>query len=498
MSAHRLLAVFGNDSNARLAGFYWATVGGIIAFLWAAPAIPTQDGPSHLYNLALIMDLLGDEPARGGLHELDFESLTNLGFIATALPLAAFLPLWAVERVLLSAHILLLAIFAVTWLAQTARRTYPTAWVALAFSLPWSLFMGFYSYQLGADLALLALCFAWKQRDRALPTMAPACWAAAALVLFFHAVAAGLLAGLLALLQLTRRDAPFAASLLRAAVVSLPVLVMVFVTIHGGRGDIELQWRSADYILLLLATFGTLTFSTQLSTCLLVSLGFALLCLPGTQARQWDRAARFAVAGGASLALLHLCLPDFAGGGGYLTGRFAWWIPLLMLPVLDTGPALGGRVERNWVPPALVAIAVGSTIFSAAPSARLVAEVKEAARTHAVSGTLATAIFDRAPKSDAMIEPLRHVAASFALDDGIVMTNYQAWAPFFPVRFTPEAQARFPNVDINAAWLTDWARLPISALVTIDAQPADRHALGANFEPIWISQQERVELWHKR
>ncbi|MBW2294430.1 MAG: hypothetical protein JRG94_19285, partial [Deltaproteobacteria bacterium] len=171
MSAHPLDANAESNNashhDTRLARFYWASVAGIILLLWIAPAIPTQDGPSHLYNLALIDDLLGDTPSRATFYQLDFHSFTNLGFIAVGLPLAKFLPSWAVERAVLSLHVVLLALFATLWLAQSGRRVYPTAWVALAFSLPWSLFMGFYSYQLGSDLALLALCLAWKQRDRA-------------------------------------------------------------------------------------------------------------------------------------------------------------------------------------------------------------------------------------------------------------------------------------------------------------------------------------------
>ncbi|MBW2389894.1 MAG: hypothetical protein JRG89_15890 [Deltaproteobacteria bacterium] len=502
MSAHPLDANAESNNashhDTRLARFYWASVAGIILLLWIAPAIPTQDGPSHLYNLALIDDLLGDAPSRATFYQLDFHSFTNLGFIAVGLPLAKFLPSWAVERAVLSLHVVLLALFATLWLAQSGRRVYPTAWVALAFSLPWSLFMGFYSYQLGSDLALLALCLAWKQRDRALHLLALWSFSTAAVVLVFHAVAAALLAGLFALVQLTREDIPIGNRMLRASAVAAPILVTVFIAIGGNAGDPAPSWRTLDYTVLLLASFGTLTFSSQLLTCSLVTLGWILLCLPGEQPRRRDRMARFVVASGASLALLHLALPDFVGGGGYLTGRFAWWIPLLMLPILDTGPMKWRNLSRDWMPAALAAIAIGSTAFSAAPSARLVAEVERAADEHPVSGTLATAIFDRNPKSDAMIQPLRHLGSLFVLRSGVLMTNYQARVPFFPVRFSEHALARFPDIDINSAWLTRWDRLPISALVTIDAQPADRRELEANFESSWTAENKRVELWRRR
>ena len=73
-----------------------------------------------------------------------------------------------------------------------------------------------------------------------------------------------------------------------------------------------------------------------------------------------------------------------------------------------------------------------------------------------------------------------------------------ARVPFFPVRFNEQALARFPDVDIDAAWSTQWDQLPIAALVTIDAQPADRQKLEAGFESSWIAMNQRVELWRRR
>ena len=498
MSAQTLQAISGGDSDSRLAKLYWATVASLVLLLWSAPAIPTQDGPSHLYNLALIGDLLGDAPLRATFHRLDFDTVTNFGFIALGLPLAKVVPLWAVERIVLTLHILLLSLFATLWLAQCDRRVYPTAWVALAFSLPWSLFMGFYGYQLAADVTLLAICLAWKLRDGAIHRVALSNLGAGALILFFHAVPAALFAGLLAIIQLTSRDAPIGKRLLRAAISALPLLALVWMVIANGGESANPEWRAPEYILLFLITFGTLTFSTQLSTCLLVTLGWVLLCLPGSEPRRRDHAMRFAMASGAFLTALHLLVPDVMGGGGYLTGRFAWWIPLLMLPVLGTGPAFGGRIARDWIPAALAVISIGSTAFSAAPSARVVAEVEQAAAVHQVSGTLAGAIFDRTPKSSAMIQPLRHVASLFVQKRGTLITNYQPRVAFFPIRFSEQAEAQFPEVDINSAWLTDWGRLPISDLVAIDAQPADRTILEIRFKSIWIDQSKRVELWHRR
>ena len=485
-------------SDARAARAYWASVTGVVVLLWLAPAIPTQDGPSHLYNTALIAELLAEAPARADVHELRFASVTNVGFLALSVPLSKLFPLWAVERTILSLHIILIAFFATAWLATTGRTVFPAAWVALAFCLPWSLFMGFYGYQLGADIALLAICLGWRTRDARVSMLAVFGAGIGALVLLFHAIAAGLLAGLLALIQLTNPRLSWLERSSRAIAVALPLLATIAFAVGSGGDGSAPQWQAPDYALMFLVTLGSLSFASQFTTCLLVAFGWGLLCLPGENPRRWDHAARYGLAGSAALVMLHFLMPDQIGGGGYVTGRFVWWIPMLSLPLLGTGAALAGRLQRELIPPALAVVAIGSTLFSAAPTARLVAEVESAALVNPVAGTLATAIFDRDPKSDAMIEPLRHLACLFVQEQGVLMTNYQARAAYFPLRFTDAAKERFPHVDINAAWETQWHRLPISALVSVDALPKDRRVLANHFESEWLDEENRVELWRKR
>lgn len=477
---------------------YWGSVAVVVAGLWLAPALPTQDGPSHLYTLSLIQDLLTGDPERSAVFRLDFTSITNLGFIGVGLALAKAMPLWAVERFVVSLHVVLLAWFATAWLRATSRRVFPAAWLALAFALPWSLFMGFYGFQLGSDLALLALCWVWRIRDDGLAKVAVTGWGCGLVVLLFHAVPAVLLAGLLGLAQLLRSETPFARRCLRAASITLPIVALTLTSLSGAESSGMPVWRDGDYVILYLATFGTLSFASQLTTSLLVTTGWILLCLPGEGPVEQDAARRFALFAGGALALLHVALPDAVGGGGYLTGRYAWWIPLLMLPLIDTNPTRTGKVPRAWLPAALAVVSLGGTLFSAMPSARRVGEVVQAAGSHPVSSTLSAALFERRPHRDAAIEPLRHVASWFVMTDGILATHYQARVAFFPIRLTQQALARLPHVDINAGWETDWSRLPIDALLSIEASQDDGAALARNFAVSWTAEDNRVKLWRRR
>jgi len=480
------------------AQWYWTAVAIITVGLWLAPAIPTQDGPIHLYNLALISDLLAGHPERNAAFHLEFSTITNLGFIAMGGAIAKAIPLWAVERFVLSLHVWLLAWFATRWLRVTSRPLFPAAWLALAFALPWSLFMGFYGFQLASDLALLALTVAWSRREQGLWKNSRTAFACGTVVLVFHAIPAVLFAGLAATMQLVGSTRPLAQRLAHALAVALPTLCLVALAISGSETQTPWIWRDWDYVFIYLATLGNFTFAPQLVPCLAITAGWMLLCLPGQPARARDSAWRFALAAGGSLAILHLFLPDVLAGGGYLTGRFSWWIPLLMLPILDTRPTANGVIKRQALPAILAFTSLASTLLSAAPSAMQVTKVIRASEHRQVSGRITAAIFDRKPRSQANLEPLRHVVAWFALEDGLLTTNYQARVPFFPVRLTEASLIAWPDVDINAAWETDWNRLPIDALLAIDASPNDRTELAHDFETVWTGRENRVELWRRR
>ena len=49
-------------TDARAAIMWWTALGILVLLVWIAPAIPSQDGPSHLYNLILFNGLWEGDP----------------------------------------------------------------------------------------------------------------------------------------------------------------------------------------------------------------------------------------------------------------------------------------------------------------------------------------------------------------------------------------------------------------------------------------------------
>jgi len=483
----------GETPGSRDAAFYWGFVALLVAGVFALPGFPSQDGPSHLYSFGLIDSLMAGDPERGAFFRFEIDSPTNIALPLLGSLLIQIVPPGLLERFLIALHVVAVACFSVGWRRVHDRAPYPAAWAGLAFAFPWALFMGFYSFQLASDLALLLLIPA--QRTAAsgrssVGSLLLASLASGCLILLVHAVAALLFALVLALCFVCEPSRALGGRLFRGAVVSLPTLAVIGWALSGGDASGTADWRWADfsYAFVYFTTLGGFVFPGQWLPGALIAGVFVFCCVRGGGLSRLPLVA----AAAAMLSALHFLLPDFAGGGGYLTGRFAWWIPLLLLPAFEVGPRL------RWLGPALAFLSLGTTLLIAWPHALQVGEIQRTARDHGVAGRISAALFDRAPRSNANLEPLRHVVAWFAMDDGLLITHYQARERFFPVRFAPRARREWPDVDINYAWESDWARLPLDALLAVDANEDDRGRLRRNFDSVWIDSAKRVELWRRK
>src|SRR6266568_1982070 len=79
-----------------------------VILAWLLPYFPTQDGPSHLYNLVILHDLLHGGKEWGNFFTYSLHLVPNLGFNLLAYPLINFLPPLAVERVFITIYIVLM------------------------------------------------------------------------------------------------------------------------------------------------------------------------------------------------------------------------------------------------------------------------------------------------------------------------------------------------------------------------------------------------------
>ncbi len=133
-----------------------------LALIWIAPAFPTQDGPSHLYNAVLLRELLlhRASPYRS-MYVLNHAPVPNWT-LPILLNVALITGPVHAEQVLATIAILLL--YGAIYYAQKALSPRNSLlWPGMnALLNVWFLYMGFYSFYLGVGLSILCVGFYLK------------------------------------------------------------------------------------------------------------------------------------------------------------------------------------------------------------------------------------------------------------------------------------------------------------------------------------------------
>ena len=79
-----------------------------IGLVWFLPYFPTQDGPSHIYNLVILHDLLNGGKEWGEIFSYQLHAIPNLGFNLLTYPMLHFLHPLTAEKLFLSIYIVLM------------------------------------------------------------------------------------------------------------------------------------------------------------------------------------------------------------------------------------------------------------------------------------------------------------------------------------------------------------------------------------------------------
>lgn len=180
--------------------------------VWRVPVFLTQDGPSHLYNARILLELWGNDAAGYGrffTFNTDF-SPNWTGNLLLAGSLRLF-PAVAAEKVLVSGYLLLLAFGFRNALRTMASGTPWLSVLAFVFVFNFHLLYGFYNFCLG--LAILFWAIAAWHRFAVAPSRK-----------------AALVGGALMLLLAFTHPVPLVVGLLWAGIVLAPMLVRVFRT----------------------------------------------------------------------------------------------------------------------------------------------------------------------------------------------------------------------------------------------------------------------------
>lgn len=160
-----------------------------VLLAWLLPYFPTQDGPSHLYNAAILHDLLNGGSEWGEYFTYQLKATHNLGFNLIVSPLLFLVKPLVAEKIFLTIYILLMG-FSVRYFIRTfapeKHLTVQLLVVPVIFNF--TLMMGFYSYSIAVPVFLFAFAASWSLRAKPFAVQFLFCTLAGLVTFYLHLI----------------------------------------------------------------------------------------------------------------------------------------------------------------------------------------------------------------------------------------------------------------------------------------------------------------------
>jgi hypothetical protein len=483
-----------------------------IGLVWVLPYFPTQDGPSHLYNLVILDDLLHGGKEWGRFFTYKLHAVPNLGFHLIAYPLLQlFSPLFT-EKIFVSIYIFLMAACVPFFLRSFDKMAFPLSFLVFPVIFNFNIMMGFYSYVIAVPVFLFAISLAWRIRNRS-HIMRFICYnAAGAIVFYLHLIPFMFYLITLSIFAIVKHEnlGDAVRSLAKQLLEIIPLLALLIYYFSTGSSSpvpadfsYLLSGQRAVTLLTDLFTFSTVYFSPwQLvpgSICLFVLLlllrAFVKDRLNGKHQLYAEQKAMLLLA--LTLTAIYLAAPFGLGDGSYFNNRFPWVILLLILPPLagvseHNNPA----VKVGILTTAILFLFFNTVIFR--QQGKEVATFLEGLRVACSKGDMIM-LYKTDRPAWPKIDVILHATSYYGIFNGCVdVGNYEAEFNLFPVHFNKNLAALSLHSRIE--------RNPDS--INFSQYPALMEVLGWKLKPEARKQvrnffdmrfeNSKLSLWHRR
>jgi len=486
-----------------------------IGLIWLLPYVPTQDGPSHIYNLVILQDLLNGGKEWGKFFIYQLRAVPNLGFILLVYPLLHFFPPLVVEKIFLSIYIVLMGVSVPLFLRTFEKPAFPLSYCVFPVIFNYTLLMGFYSYIVTIPLFLLAFSFAWKIRHRS-ATCKLVCLNIIGFILFyFHLIpfVFFLLSLIIASMVESTSYRKKVYNLLKLFLILSPLIINFFFYLKSGTTNSipNFSYLLSPFRFVRLITelffFSSVNFlpwqilPASLFTYLIISLGFYSakdLNKNKLQGNNIVLSEKTIIYLSSVLILIYLFAPLSIGDGWYFNPRFPWVILLISLPLLRLPQKLASKRIVSIAIPGIVSIFfVFNTVILWQQSAKV---EKFLTGLHAglPKGALVMTYKPKLPKWTT-VDVLLHTASYYGIFAGCVDAgNYEANTYFFPVHFNKSMPAIPPDLQISyKAHTINWENYPaIQYLLGWEVDNRERQVLSKYFYVIW--EKDEFSIWQRR
>lgn len=492
--------------------WYWALLLAQVLLVWLLPWFPTQDGPSHIYNAAILNDLLHGGKEWGTYYRYELRPAPNMGFNLIFVPLLAVVSPLIAEKLFLTIYLLLTGC-AVPLLIDSFAPARPRTIQLLAIPVMFNftLMMGFYSYTIAVPAFLIAFALAWRIRTSSFLAQAAFCSLAGIIIFFLHLIP--FIFFLISLLSIavadTRERRVTFGHFFRRITMMLPLLVLLALYLFRSRSATPPDFSyllSGSRLLALLAdlvTFSTLSLSPwQLLPATAGMFVVAIVTVSLARDFRSDRlqldAGQWAVLlSAAALTGIYFLAPFRFGGGSFFNDRFPWVIILVLLPLLACVSNRSASIVRvALISAGILSVATNAVVFR--QQSDEVSAFLSGLRSGCTKGD-GISLYRTALPPWPKVDVLLHAPSYYGIFNGCVdLGNYETGLSYFPVRFR---QDLFPLPDemmfAYGQGRPDFSRYPaIKRVIGWDLKPAERHNLGKLFDNTFDN--NKLSVWSRR
>jgi len=491
-----------------------------IGLIWLLPYSPTQDGPSHIYNLVILKDLLNGSKEWGHYYTYQLSAVPNLGFHLLAYPMLQFFSPFIAEKLFISSYIILLGSSVPFFLHTFNKTSFPFIYFVFPIIFNFNLFMGFYSYVIAVPIFLIAFSISWKIRDRSATYKFVFFNLTGLIIFYFHIIP--FIFFLLSLLCITIvqskgfKRAVFD-QLKLLSIISPSLLVLLFYLIRGKKSflpDFAYLFSLSRYIYLRndLFFFSTVTFSpwqmfpgfifTGLFLCFFILSVYILLKNPDEgwiKIRDISASDKVLICLSCFLLLIYFVTPFRFGGGDFFNQRFPWVIFIILLPLLRINKKF---FSERFVLVSIVSVAVLFFAFNSIilwQQSSKVQKFLSGLNSGLPKGAYVMTYKQRDPKAGwPRVDVLIHAASYYGIFKGCVdIGNYETGLDYFPVKFK-DTVPRFPSLDQISyrAETINWSEYPsIQYLLGWEVNKSDKNKLNNFFHIIY--EKDFFSLWQR-
>jgi len=432
--------------------------------VWAVRYFPTQDGPSHIENAWIIVQLVAGGAAYADVYTLNTWLVPNWTSHLVLAALLTVLPPLVAHKAFVTLHVIFFVGAFRFLTASVDRSSRLLTLLAIPFAHNLLLYAGFYNFCVGVSLLFVTLAVAWNALPRWRPWQHGLLLNLLLVALYYcHVVSHALALVSLAFLALVRTRADLRRTgPVVVALVPTALLTAWFLLGFGGGEGAVVRKEPGDLLawFVQLSSLTPYTLRDDFHVGKLVALLFVALSAgtaiersraAAAEGRRWLWRPRDAFLGlSTGLGVAYLVAPDSVGSGSAISFRLALLPPLALIPWLQLPSSAMFRRVCVLTATALALIHLGLVLQhnrrASAGLCEYTAGLESVERGETLLPITANV---KGGDSDAIAIYL-HAASYYALQAGAInLANYEASTDYFPVRFRP---GRDPYQVLGHGW----------------------------------------------